>query len=86
MIGWAGLRYHSFVGTPISAGDTQIYRDVAAASIWSGHFWAGGRTWGLPLLYKLIPSDSGRVHAQFLIADLCWLALAVQRHARCRHA
>ena len=77
VIGWAGLRYHTFVGTAVPAGDTQIYRDVAAASIWSGHFWAGGRPWGTPLLYKLISSDSGRIRAQFLIADICWLALAV---------
>jgi hypothetical protein len=77
VIGWAGLRYHSFVGTAIPTGDTQIYRDVAAASIWSKQFWAGGRTWGLPLLYKIIQGDSARVKAQFLIASACWFALAI---------
>ena len=77
VIGWAGLRYHSFVGTAVPTGDTQIYRDVAAASIWSKAFWAGERTWGVPLLYKIVQSDKARVDAQFLIACVCWLALAV---------
>jgi hypothetical protein len=77
VIGWAGLRYHSFRGIPVVWTDTRLYKQVAAAPIWSGGFWAGPRTWGLPLLYKLVSGDRHRVLAQFLIADACWLALAI---------
>jgi len=77
VVGWAGLRYHTFVGEPVVWTDTRLYEQVAAASLWSGGFWAGPRTWGLPLLYKLVSGDSHRALAQFLIADFCWLALAV---------
>lgn len=75
---YVGLRLAAFLPTSTrSFPDSGSYLHVAAEPLWSLEFFAGSRTWTVPLLYKLLPdSDAARSVGQLAISTACWLALA----------
>lgn len=82
------LRAGGFYGVEtLQYRDTAGYLEVASHSIFSLDFLAGGRSWTVPLVWKVLPdSDSARATGQFLISIVCWplLAAAVARTLRSR--
>jgi hypothetical protein len=81
---YVALRVSAFAGvTTLDYRDSESYLEVASQSLLSLDFWAGGRPWTVPLLYKLLPdSDQARAIGQFVLSVGCWLALALAV-ARC---
>jgi len=73
------LRLNAFAGVkPLIYRDTESYLELSRQSLLSLDFWAGERSWTVPLLYKLLPDSAGwRTFGQFALSVVCWLALAV---------
>jgi hypothetical protein len=86
LLGYLLLRLGGFVGVEtLQYRDTAGYLEVASHSVFSLDFLAGGRSWTVPLVWKLLPdADSARATGQFLISVACWplLAAAVARCLR----
>ncbi|HVE69346.1 MAG TPA: hypothetical protein VNB64_12275 [Solirubrobacteraceae bacterium] len=86
LAGYVLLRLGGFYGVEtLQYRDTAGYLEVASHSIFSLDFLGGGRSWTVPLAWKLLPdSDSARSGGQFLISIACWplLAAAVARALR----
>jgi hypothetical protein len=83
--GWCGFAWYVFwqgtSGTPIIWTDTASYTTVAGHPLWSTGFWAGQRPPLVPLVMKLVGSNTGFVAFQCLVAVAAWgfLALTVGR-------
>lgn len=61
---------------PFAGGDVGEYRRVASWSIFNGHFWAGERTFLVPLIYKIFRHHYGAViWAQVIFSCFAWSAL-----------
>ena len=69
-LGFAGIH-------PVTYTDTAGYESTASAPLWSVHFLAGIRGFTVPLVYKLIPNDTGRIGFQLLLSIVAWAVLAV---------
>jgi hypothetical protein len=80
------LRAGGFYGVQtVRYQDTAGYLEVASHSVFSLGFLAGGRSWAVPLLWKVLPdSDSARATGQFGLSLVCWplLAAALARALR----
>ncbi len=70
------FRAGSFVDTPVRLTDTPTYEQVSAMSLLSADFWAGGRPFTVPTLWKLFGDDHVRIVAQLTLSIVAWLALA----------
>ena len=83
---YVAWRLAAFAGvTTLAYRDSESYLEVAGQSVLSLDFWAGARSWTLPLLYKLLPdSDEARAIGQLVLSIACWtgLAAAVARSLR----
>lgn len=75
---YVAWRLAGFAGvTTLAYRDSESYLEVAGESLLSADFWAGGRPWTLPLIYKLLPdSDQARAIGQLVLSIACWSALA----------
>lgn len=86
LFGYLLLRAGGFLGVEtVEYRDTAGYLEVASHSVFSLDFLAGGRSWTVPLLWKLLPdADAERAAGQFLVSVACWplLAGAVARSLR----
>jgi len=86
LLGYLLLRAGGFLGVQtVEYRDTEGYLEVASHSVFSLDFLAGGRSWTVPLLWKVLPdADSERAAGQFLVSVACWplLAAAVARALR----
>ncbi len=86
LLGYLLLRASGFFGVEtLAQRDTEGYLEVASHSVFSLDFLAGGRSWTVPLLWKVLPdSDAERAAGQFLVSVACWplLAAAVARCLR----
>lgn len=81
---YVAARIAGFAGvTTLAYRDSDSYLEVARHLVISSGFWAGGRPWTVPLLYKLLPdSDEARAIGQLVLSVGCWLALGAAV-ARC---
>ena len=79
------FRTGSFVYTAVRVTDTPTYEDVSRASLLSADFWAGGRPFTVPLLWKLVADDQARIVAQLLLSIVAWLVLAAAVATCLRH-
>ena len=86
LFGYLLLRAGGFFGVEtVEYRDTAGYLEVASHSVFSLDFLAGGRSWTVPLLWKVLPDvDAERAAGQFLVSVACWplLATAVARCLR----
>jgi hypothetical protein len=69
-------RLGSFTGIPSRVSDTPGYERTAHAAIFSWRFFAGERPFTVPLLYRAVGGDHGRIVAQLVFSTVCWLVLA----------
>ncbi|HEY5252702.1 MAG TPA: hypothetical protein VIJ09_13610 [Acidimicrobiales bacterium] len=80
LIGWCGFAGYVYwqgtTGTPIIWTDTASYITVAAHPLWSTGFWAGQRPPLVPLMMKLVGTNTGFVTFQCLVAVAAWGVLA----------
>jgi hypothetical protein len=70
------FRVGSFVYTAVRVTDTPTYEEVSRASLLSGDFWAGGRPFTVPLVWKVFSSDEARIAAHLTLSIVAWLVLA----------
>jgi hypothetical protein len=64
--------------SPKSFSDTEAFVNVANASLTSKKFWAAGRPWTVPLLYKILRIDFKAISAlQFSLSLISWGTLAI---------
>jgi hypothetical protein len=86
LFGYFLLRVGGFYGIEtLRQQDTESYLEVASHSVFSLDFWAGARSWTVPLLWKVLPdADSERAAGQFILSCASWpvLAWAVARCLR----
>ena len=86
LFGYLLLRAGGFLGVEtVEYRDSAGYLEVAGHSVFSLDFLAGGRSWTVPLLWKVLPdADAERAAGQFLVSIACWplLAAAVARALR----
>lgn len=61
----------------IAFSDTAGYLRTAHASLWSERFWAGERSFVVPLVYKLAGADGARIVVQLGFSIVAWSLLAV---------
>ena len=78
LAGYSALRSAWFADVPaLSYRDSESYLRVAGEPLLSLDFWAGGRAWTVPLLYKLLPdTDAALTTGQLVLSLICWAALA----------
>jgi hypothetical protein len=84
---YAAVRIISFqsIEEPRLWPDSRVYLKIASEPLWSSSFWAGGRPWTTPLVYKVLRNDLPSIaRFQLGLSILCWglLALAVARAVR----
>jgi hypothetical protein len=86
LVAYVLIRLSGFYGVhQVSYLDTDGYLEVTGHPVWSLDFFAGGRPWTVPLLWKLLPaSDVWRARGHFGLSLVCWpvLAWAVARCLR----
>lgn len=70
------LRSGSFVDTPVRVTDTPTYETTVAAPLVSVDFVAGLRPFTVPLVWKLVGDDDGRIAVHLFVSIACWLTLA----------
>jgi hypothetical protein len=73
---YALARLGSYTGIPSRVSDTPGYERTAHAAFFSWRFFAGERPLTVPLLYRVVPGDHGRIAAQLVLSTVCWLVLA----------
>jgi hypothetical protein len=86
VFGYLLLRAGGFLGVEtLRQQDTEAYELVANQPLFSLDFFAGARSWTVPLLWKVLPdADSERAAGQFILSCASWpvLAWAVARCLR----
>jgi hypothetical protein len=75
-VAYLTFRLGSFTGEARRLTNTVGYEHVAALHVWSLDFYAGERSFTLPLLYKVLARDDVRILAQLALSAACWLTLA----------
>ena len=78
VFGYLLLRVGGFYGIEtLRQQDTEAYLEVASQPLFSLDFFAGARSWTVPLLWKLLPdADSERAAGQFILSCASWPVLA----------
>lgn len=74
---YTALRYLALTRHHHTYGDSYGYHTAARLPFFSVDFWAGLRSFTIPLFWRLLGNDEGlTVGVQFAISVVCWLALA----------
>lgn len=70
------FRAGSFNDIAVRVTDTPTYEAVSSASLFSAEFWAGGRAFTVPLVWKAVSDDGNRILVHLVLSIAGWLFLA----------
>ena len=74
---YCALRYLALTRHDHTYGDSTGYHAAARLPLFSVEFWAGLRSFTIPLFWKLLGNNEGlTTGVQFVISVVCWLVLA----------